>query len=113
MKILMFALMLGLASGCVSQQGRLAVLDLDFRKEKQLLAGAREAEAPYRDWTAQEQPAIEEVKTEALPLTWWELLMNMISKLECRVTLVRIEWADHRQERPKQEPLTPTVEAAP
>lgn len=98
MKTLMLITLLA-AAGCVSQQGRLAVLDLDFRKEKQLQAGAREAEAPYRDWTAAAQPEIKEGKTEALPLTWWELLMNMISKLECRVTLVRVEWADHRQAR--------------
>lgn len=106
MKTLMLITLLA-AAGCVSQQGRLAVLDLDFRKEKQLQAGAREAEAPYRDWTAAAQPEIEEVKAESLPLTWWETLMNMISKLECRVTLVRVEWADHRQTKP--EPL-PTVE---
>lgn len=101
MKTLMLITLLA-AAGCVSQQGRLAVLDLDFRKEKQLQAGAREAEAPYRDWTAAAQPDIKEGKTESLPLTWWELLMNMISKLECRVTLVRVEWADHRQAKKEQ-----------
>jgi|AntAceMinimDraft_10_1070366.scaffolds.fasta_scaffold22235_5 hypothetical protein len=76
------------------KQGRLVVCDFDFRKDKQLQAGAREAEAPYRNWQTQIQPSIQEVTTEALPLSWWQQLMNMISRLECRVSLLRVEWAN-------------------
>ena len=87
-----------LMCGCVAQQGRLAVVDLDFRKPAQLEAGAREAEAPYKDWAVIPQTEIQnEVKKESLPIAWWDMLFNLIAKLECRLTLVQLEWADHRK----------------
>ena len=85
---------LAAAPGCVSvKQGEIAVFDLDFRKADQIQAGAREAEAPYRDWTSQSQPKIEEqVQAQSLPLVWWQELFNMIGKLECRVCLFHYRW---------------------
>ena len=34
----------------------------------------------------------EEVKKESLSVTWWETILNAISKLECRITLFQMRW---------------------
>lgn len=86
--------------GCVAQQGELVIIDLDFRKAPQIEAGAREAEAPYRDWTAATQPEIKEAaKVETKALTWWELITNAMTKLEARVTAFRLRWGGKQAEK--------------
>lgn len=95
MKILnVLVLQTMLLCGCVSQQGYLAVADFDFRKPAQIEAGVREVEAPYKNWINNTQAEIveKEMRTESVPLAWWEFLFNMVSKLECRVTLFQIRW---------------------
>lgn len=100
LSILVLATSLLCGSGCKSQQGYIAVMDFDFRKAAQIEAGAREAEAPYKNWTATNtipEVKTEEVKKESLPITWWETILNAISKLECRVTLFQIRWGGEKQ----------------
>ena len=83
--------------GCASQQGRVAIADLDFRKPEQITAYAREAEAPYKDWTshtAVEASTKDNVKAESLP-TWWDMFLDALTKLECRITIFQLEWTDH------------------
>jgi hypothetical protein len=100
-KLAMMVIIGILLCGCVSQQGRLAIMDLDFRKPAQIEASVKEKEAPYKDWTVISVPSAiienEQVKTESLPIVWWEKLFELISKLECRLTLFQIEWADHKK----------------
>ncbi len=93
-------LMCLLCAGCVSQQGYLAVADFDFRKPAQIEAGIREVEAPYKNWTAQTTQEIkeDEVKKESISLAWWEIILNAISKLECRVTLFQIRWGGSKNQ---------------
>lgn len=99
LSILILATFLLYGSGCKSQQGYIAVIDLDFRKAAQIEAGAREAEAPYKNWSTPVQQEVkkEEVKKESLPITWWETILNAISKLECRITLFQIRWGGEKQ----------------
>ena len=100
LSILALATVLLCGSGCKSQQGYIAVLDFDFRKAAQIEAGAREAEAPYKNWSTtsvQQEVKKEEVKKESLPIIWWETILNAISKLECRVTLFQIRWGGEKQ----------------
>ena len=97
MKFNHFMLILVLVcTGCATtDQGRVAVLDIDFRKPEQIQAGAREAETPYRNWnTAAAVLAKDEPVKEKLTLSWWATLMDMITKLECRITLFRWEYTN-------------------
>ena len=82
--------------GCITQQGRLHILDFDFRKPNQILAYSREAEAPYKDWdkTQTEENEEYDVEAKAIPITWWTKILELVTKLECRFTLLRIEWKD-------------------
>ncbi len=98
--ILILATSLICGSGCKSQQGYIAVLDLDFRKPAQIEACAREAEAPYKNWImpyATQEIKKEEIKKESLSVTWWETILNAISKLECRITLFQMRWGGEKQ----------------
>lgn len=90
MKKLLVGLML--CAGCATQ-GRLGIVDIDFRKPAQIEAGAREAEAPYRD--CDKDACVEpEVAAQGLPLEWYTALFDMVTKLECRITLFKLEWKD-------------------
>ncbi|MFA5754287.1 MAG: hypothetical protein WC905_02970 [Patescibacteria group bacterium] len=98
-KNILLLVMIGFMCGCVSQQGRLSVVDIDFRKAAQIDAGAREAEAPYKDWSSTTQyPSLQnETKAESRLSSWYAIVFDALTKLECRLTLVQIEWADHRK----------------
>lgn len=99
--ILLAPVLLMLNCGCISEQGRFAVCDFDFRKAPQIAAGARESEAPYRNWNVQEPIKKEEGEKgeiKSMPTTWWESIVNAITKLECRVTLIRVEWKNDGKE---------------
>jgi hypothetical protein len=82
-----------LLSGCATQ-GRFTAIDIDFRKPDQITAGVKEMEAPFKDWTKADTAKAETVTTSAITPTWWEMLLDMIKDLECRVTIVKVEWRD-------------------
>lgn len=95
MKKLMMLSLVGIAligSGCA--QGRLRILNLDFRKPEQIQAGVAEAEAPFKDWSAADcQETPQPVLTaKAFPLEWYTALFDMIAKLEARLCLFELEW---------------------
>lgn len=98
-KNILLLVMIGFMCGCVSQQGRLSVVDIDFRKAAQIEAGAREAEAPYKNWssTTQYPPSQNEAKAESRLSSWYAIVFDALTKMECRLILVQIEWADHRK----------------
>jgi len=97
MTILILTLMTML-SGCISQQGRLSIMDFDFRKSDQIMAEAREAEAPFKNWSSPIQPENgEEVNIKAIPISWWANMLELLTKLECRVTLLSVEWTDNNK----------------
>ena len=104
-RLMMLApLALLLACGCATQ-GRIRLLNLDFRKPDQITAGKTEAEAPFKDWGAcsTNAPAVAPAmaKTEALPLDWYTALFDMIAKIEARVCLFELEWAGFKGEAKK------------
>jgi hypothetical protein len=83
-----------LLSGCATQ-GRFTAVDVDFRKPEQITAGLKEAQAPYQDWTKADTAKAESVTASAVVPTWWELVLDMIKDLECRITIVKVEWRDN------------------
>jgi hypothetical protein len=95
--IILTQLLLILNCGCISEQGRFAICDFDFRKAPQIAANVREAEAPYRKWNhqIQDEKGVENIEMKTHQITWWETVLNAITKLECRVTLIRVEWQNH------------------
>ena len=93
-----------MSSGCISQQGRLSIMDFDFRKPDQIMAGAREAEAPFKNWSAPAQLETgEEVEIKTIPISWWANMLELLTKLECRVTLLSIEWANNDNDNKNQQ----------
>ena len=94
-KLMMLALCASMlvCGGCA--QGRIRILNLDFRKPDQISAGVAEAEAPFKDWSAadcQEPAQAPQASTKALPLEWYTALFDMIAKLEARLCLFELEW---------------------
>ena len=84
--ILPLALML---CGCANTRLRMSVADFDFRKPAQITAGQYEAGVIYE--AGCQDGAKAEGATKALPLAFYEKLMDMISKLECRLRLFSFE----------------------
>lgn len=83
-----------LLSGCTTQ-GRFSAVDIDFRKPNQITAGLKEAQAPFEDWTKAQTAKAETVTAATAVPTWWELILDMIKDLECRITIVKVEWRDN------------------
>lgn len=100
---IMAPLALVLVCGCATQ-GRIRILNLDFRKPEQIKNGIEEAQAPFKDWSAcstNAPAAPAATQTEALAANWYTALMDMIAKLEARLCLLEIEWTGYGNKQPK------------
>jgi len=75
-------------SGCVSgSKGAVTIAHWDSRSAEQLNACAGSDNPVFDDGTVKCEDT-----AKALPVGWWEQLMNMISGIRVRIDVVRVEW---------------------
>ena len=82
------AMCLVMACGCVAgEKGAVTVLHWDSRSAEQLNACAGSDNPVFDDGTVKDQST-----AKALPVGWWDSLMNMVSGLRVRIDIIRVEW---------------------
>ena len=77
-------------AGCATK-GRFSLVDLDLRDKGQIEASRFESAVPYVQDSLSSTNAVM-VSTQAIPLSVWTQLMDVLKIIKCRLRVVSFEW---------------------